>query len=57
MGAGEAKMVAEEVDEQRTGRDGSGARGTVDSQLDKDLTRGGQCPSLVVVYGCSLTSG
>src|SRR6185437_232013 len=35
---GEAKLVAEEVDEQGTGWNGSGAPDAVDSQLDGDLT-------------------
>ena len=41
VGAGEAQVVAEEVDEEGAGRDGRGARGAVDRQLDGDLTRGG----------------
>jgi Rrf2 family protein len=51
VGAGEAQVVAEEVDEKGAGRDGGGAPGTVDRQLDGDLTRGGQLgPSLLGLY-------
>jgi len=46
VSAGEAQVIAEEVDQEGTGRDGRGARGAVDRQLDGDLTRGGHlcCP-------------
>jgi hypothetical protein len=47
VGAGEAQLITEEVDEESAGRDSSGALGAVDCQLDGDLALGGHLITLL----------